>query len=433
MHREGLHPLLAADYTPERGYGVEKIDHEGFENIYFVIPKPLPMSKEDISDIPHASLVKSLRKAFSALNAQKSLDQMDSVDQLISTLISRQEALSSSRIEGTFSTIDEIFSTESDELLKTEVENKKTDALSILAYAKAMEIIMKKISLEKEKGVTLRLFEEIHRSIVSKDPSYKYIPGKLRAESEPGSVVQIGGVRRREDSVYNPAPPKRVHQLMKEFISWLSNEAIREEGDGGLGIPLPLRMALAHAHFEAIHPFSDGNGRVGRFIWAIQMILSGLTPIYISGFIEASKDGYYAGLKAYQQKLDILPLLDYISDGLVASKNEEDKTREALKILFEEWKTRGKFRQNSAAERLLPKLLGMPILGAEEVTKILSVTLATAIGGLEKLAETGILKETTGRQRRKKWAAHEVLTILKRPFGMLPSEALEIAAQRANI
>ncbi len=434
MRRDDLHCDLKAQFSIEKGYGVEKIDDGGkdksLQNIYFVIPKPLPKDKDGIRDLPKAPLAKALKKAFSVLNEQKSLEEMDGIDRLISSLINRQEALSSSRIEGTFATIDELFSTESDLQGGEAKTTEKSDALSILGYAKVMDIIFERIVLHKEKGVTLALFQEIHKSIVAKDPTYLYTPGQLRSPGRPGSIVQIGGLGRREESTYNPAPPAHVTWLMDNFVGWLSYAGIREEGDAGIGIPLPLRMAMAHAHFEAIHPFTDGNGRVGRIIWPIQMLLSDLVPIHISGFIEAEKSGYYDGLKAYQQKLDLIPLVDYIADALVSSKQEAEKTRKALKLLPDTWSARVKTRKGSSAEQILALLLRLPVLGAEEAAGLLGVSLQAALTALDRLKEEGVLKEISGRKRRKKWAAHEVLTILKRPYGLSPEEALELRREK---
>jgi len=426
MRVEDLHPDLRHEYTEEKGWGVQKIPAEGYENIPFVIPRSLPRSMEEMKTLPQAELREALSRAFSAINSQKDLSEMDGIDQLISRLIHRQEALSSSRIEGTFSTIDELFSAESD--LRDKVPDlQKPDALSILGYAKVMDLIFDRIKVQKEKGITVSLFQEIHKSIVSSDPSYYAVPGEFRKMGEPGGIVQIGGIRRKEESIYNPAPPIHVGWLMDAFVGWLSDEDIREEGDAGLGIPLPIRMTLAHGHFEAIHPFPDGNGRVGRLIWPIQMIMSGIAPIHISGFIEAEKEGYYEGLKAYQQKLNLLPLLKYLSDALASSKLEEEKTRKALKELPAIWQARVRPRKGSSAEKLMPLLLSLPVISAEEASRELGVTLAAAISGLERLNEEGVIEEITGRQRRKKWSAHEVLTILKRPYGLSPQDALKLS------
>jgi Fic family protein len=159
----------------------------------------------------------------------------------------------------------------------------------------------------------------------------------------------------------------------------------------------------------------------------MQMLMSGIAPIYISGFIEAEKSGYMDGLKAYQQKLNIMPLLEFIADALVSSKREEEASRTALKLLPESWAQRSKVRKGSSAERILSELLAHPVMSAEQASQILQVSLQAALTGLQRLEEDGILKVLTKTQRRKKWAAHEVLTILKRPFGQSPTEAIEEA------
>lgn len=425
MRIQDLHPDLSQQFSYDRKFGVLKSDVGGYENIYFVIPRPLPVSKTDsvIAKMPNTLLRRASVKAFAAINSQKNLEEMDGTDRLISRLIHRQEALSSSRIEGTFSTIDEIFNTESS-MRTHDSQTHKTDALSILSYAKVMDLIFERVKDEKEKGITLSLFNQIHSAIVSSDPSYYAVPGELRTPGKDGAIVQISRSFRKEESTYNPAPPQHVKWIMEDFVAWLADVNIREEGDAGLGISLPIRMALAHAHFEAIHPYPDGNGRVGRLIWPIQMILSGIAPIHISGYIEAEKEGYYEGLKAYQQRLDPLPLINYLAEALASSKIEEEMTRSAIRELPNAWFERVRPRKGSTADRILPLLLSLPILSAEETTAELGVSLPAALAGLESLQKAGILEESTGRQRRKKWVAREVLTVLNRPYGLSPKDAL---------
>jgi Fic family protein len=425
VNRNELHHELNQEYTSELGYGIEKISHPDYKNIWFVIPPPLPRSQAYLSQFPRASVLPLLSKARRVLNETKTFVDMDNTDHLLSFLIIRQEAVASSRIEGTFSTIDEAFSNPS---LDAEVHSPHT--LSVIGYARAMEQIIQKISKEKFTAISHELFRSLHKAIIDLDPSYEAIPGEYREEGRPGAIVQIGGLRRREESTYNPAPPRHVPTLMNNFIEWLSSAEIQEEDDAGMGLPLPLRMAIGHAHFEAIHPFSDGNGRVGRMIWPMQMVLAGLSPLQLSTFIEANKDGYYDGLKAFQKQLDPLPLLDYIGDALNGSHLETQRTKEAILRLPLEWKKRLTARRHSTAERLLERLIQMPVFSAQEVMSQLKVTLPAALNALKQLQHDGIISEKSGRQRKQKFVADEVLAIVGRKYGTTPDEALTLLAER---
>jgi Fic family protein len=422
LKRDELHSQLNIEYDPKLGYGIEKIDHPDYKNIWFVVPRPLPCTQDYLKTLPRKELTSLLSKARRVLNESQSFSEMDEIDRLVALLITRQEAVASSRIEGTYSTIDEVFSNPD-----TDEEQEYTpDTMSVIGYARSMEELIIKISKEKFAGITNQLFQNIHRAIIALESRYDGIPGEYRMPGRPGAIVQIGGLRRKEESTYNPAPPRHVQALMNRFIAWLSDPIIQEDDDAGMGIPLPLRMAIGHAHFESIHPFMDGNGRVGRMIWPMQMILAGHAPIHLSGFIEANKDGYYDGLKAFQKGLNPLPLLDYIGDALVGSHAEAQRTKEAIKNLPTDWKTRITARRNSAAERLLPHLIASPVMGVQEVMTLLKVTLPAAVAALKQLEKDGIVTEKSGRQRKQKYAAEEVLTVVGRSYGLSPVDALAL-------
>ncbi len=422
MKRDELHKRLNIEYDPKVGYGIEKIDNPNYQNIWFVIPPPLPHSQDYLKALPRKELTHLLSKARRVLNESQSFSEMDDTDRLVALLITRQEAVASSRIEGTYSTIDEVFA-------NPELDDEQeytSDTLSVIGYARAMEELIIKISKEKFSGINNELFKKIHRAIIALESRYDGIPGEYRTPGKPGSIVLIGGLRRKEESTYNPAPPRHVESLMNNFIAWLSDPVIQEDDDAGMGIPLPLRMTIGHAHFEAIHPFMDGNGRVGRMIWPMQMILAGLAPIHLSGFIEANKDGYYDGLKAFQKRLNPLPLLDYIGDALVGSHAEALKTKDAIKKLPNEWKAKITARRHSTAESLLPHLIATPVIGVQEVIAKLKVSLPTAVAALKQLEKDGIVTEKSGRQRKQKYAAEEVLAIIGRSYGVSPQDALDL-------
>ena len=426
MKREELHGLLNTEYDERRGFGVEKVDHPDYQNVWFVVPPPLPQDMAFTKKLPAKKLTELLAKSRRTLNRAKPFAPDDELDLLAAKLIVRQEALASSRIEGTYSTIDEVFSRPGE-------DDVSSDTLAVIGYARAMEGVFKSVAREGFAGVTCELFRRIHRAIVSLDTGYAGLPGEFRAPNLPGSVVQIGGLRRKEESSYNPAPPRHVGRLMDEFVRWLGNPHMQESDDAGLGIPLPLRMVVAHAHFEAIHPFSDANGRVGRVIWPVQMILAGLSPLHLSGFIEVEKDGYYEGLKAWQKRLDPVPLLDYMGIALAESQIEQDKTKEALSGLPNQWRAKVSARRDSTAEKLINHLIAMPVLGVDEVMQIMGVSLPTAMAALDRLKTDGILVEKTKKRRRLRYVADDVLAILGRPFGQSTAEAIAIARRRRTI
>jgi Fic family protein len=197
---------------------------------------------------------------------------------------------------------------------------------------------------------------------------------------------------------------------------------MRGEGMQVMTQSLITRMAVAHAHFEAVHPFRDGNGRVGRLLLPLMMAAQGEVPLYLSPYIEVHKDAYYASLKAAQQKLNWETATAFIADAISGTVGELLVTRKALKTLEASWATRRKFRSGSAAARSLDLLAYYPVITAKRLGEHLKVSYPAAMTAIEQLSDAGILQEKTGYKRNRVFVAPEVLTIINRPFGEDPLE-----------
>jgi len=217
----------------------------------------------------------------------KRLGAQSPIDKLLSYYFVRREAVESSRLEGTWSTIDEVLTPGADQNDGPNADGRH----SVRGYASALETHLARAAELHEKVFTQETVRRIHAEIVAKDPNLRGEPGVLRAPGRGRAVVQIGGSFRKEESTYNPAPPAFVASSLKSVLDWLADGALAQRGDAGVsGFTLPVRLALAHAHFEAVHPFPDGNGRVGRALWPLQMACSDKMPLYLSGFVEAYKN-----------------------------------------------------------------------------------------------------------------------------------------------
>jgi Fic family protein len=238
-------------------------------------------------------------------------------------------------------------------------------------------------------------------------------------------VVQIGSFGRKEDSLYNPAPPAHVERCLKDVLDWMSDESILQLGDAGMGMVLPIRMAVGHSHFEAVHPFSDGNGRVGRMLWALQMVAAGRLPLYLSSYVETERTEYGEALQEAQKRLSYRRIIDLICRAIIASTEEETVTLQTLQSLPELWQERGRFRSESAAARALELLLRMPVLTVRLLADELGIWLPAAIAGIKRLEESGVVRDRSGRGRRRIYAAEEVINLLSRPFGAEIDVALE--------
>jgi Fic family protein len=343
--------------------------------------------------------------------AQAALARVDAIaaelkdPYLVSRVLTRREAVSSSSMEGTNSTLDEILSIE-----EGGDEETRSAARQVRDYATALDGLVPRAQTEKYGIFTLELVRDLHRTVMKGDPDYEDTPGEIRDR-----VVWIGGQGNIAYSTWNPPPPEDVEPCLLQTIEYMRNEGLQSMTQG-----LITRMAVAHAHFEAVHPFRDGNGRVGRLLLPLMMAAEGRVPLYLSPYIEAHKDAYYQSLKAAQQRLDWTAAIGFMADAIVGTVEELMVTRQALADLKVIWLGRRKFRRGSAPMLALDLLTHYPVVTAKRLSDLLGVSIPQATQAVRQLEESGILSERTGHRRNRIFAAEEALAIINRPFGEPP-------------
>ena len=224
----------------------------------------------------------------------------------VTRVLVRDEATRSSAIEGTQTTLDELLN--ADAAIEEAEQRGEADAMrgelgTVRAYAVALEQ-----RLAVPGAIDSEAIEALHRDVFARSDEYadgrKGRPGKWRDR-----VVWIGGGSDISRSTFNPPPPALVPRLIEEHVDWL-----RKTADGPAMLATPIRLALAHAHFEAIHPFSDGNGRIGRMLLSLMLAAEGHVPVPLSRVLEADRTRYYEALRQAQQKLDFVPLAVLMCD-----------------------------------------------------------------------------------------------------------------------
>lgn len=323
---------------------------------------------------------------------------------VVSRILSRQEAVSSSAIEGTHSTLDEVLAGE-----ETQDDEARAEVRQVRKYATTVTRFIKQAHLLGNEVFSANLVRRLHKRIMEDDPDYLDPPGTLREVS-----VWIGG-RDMAYSIFNPPPASEVPACLHDTVRYM-----RAEGMHAIQQSIITRMALAHAHFEAVHPFRDGNGRVGRMLLPIMMAADGYTPLYLAPYIEANKAAYVEALKAAQQRLDWPSMVGFVSDAVVGSANELFATRGALEVLSTRWKARRAFRRGSSSLRALEILPQYPVITISRLATLLKVTYPAAATAVAQLEEVKALEERTGYTRNRVFAAPEALSILNRPFGEDP-------------
>lgn len=416
MRIEDLAPKLRKPYNETRGYGVEKGRQGSLKNIWFVIPPPPPEGN------PAGLKPSLLKEANHVLTQLPQIESLEIIDRLVLGLLVKREALQSSRMEGTFSTIEQVL-TPGELFAKKE----KSARASVVGYAHALESTFAQASQSGVKIFTADLVRRLHREMMVHDPEYRGKPGLFRNEIGEGVYVTIGGLGRPENSTYNPSPPAHILSGLKTHLSWLSDDVRVDLSRAGMGPSLVVALARAHWHFEAIHPFPDGNGRVGRMLMTLQMVCEGFAPLYLSGYIEANKKEYSNSLQQAQTKLDETALIHFLAEAVIASWDESQKTKSALLTLPDRWEERAKFRGDSAAKRALRELLAAPIITIKHLEKRLGVSNPAALRAIDQLCEAKILRERTGFARNRIFAAEEVIELLARRFGEPPETALQKA------
>lgn len=373
-----------------------------YDNHYGVVPSPPP---EDGIDI--LGVLKSHEGATRALATVDALSKETGDPYLFSRVLTRREAVSSSSIEGTNSTLDELLAVE-----EGADDQAKDEARQVRDYAVVLDRVLRDAKRDGAKIFTLDLLTSLHAEVMKSDPKFRETPGQFRS-----TVVWIGGPGNIAYSTWNPPPPEDIEPCLRQTVDYLRNEGMQQMTQS-----LVTRMAVAHAHFEAVHPFVDGNGRVGRMLLPLMMAAEGHVPLYLSPYIDANKTGYYSSLKAAQQQLRWDALVGFLSDAIVKTVDELLITRKSLGRLRHSWLTRRRFRKGSAALRALDLLPHFPVVTAKRLADMLKVSAPQIMQALAQLEEARILKERTGYARNRIFAAEEALAVINRPFGEPPMD-----------
>jgi Fic family protein len=372
-----------------------------YESHYGVVPPPPPLSPITLAgpDGRH-------RMAMQALDRLKLVAAELKDPYVVSRVLTRREAVSSSAIEGTNSTLDELLTIEENDGI-----GHGTATRQVRDYALALDRFIPRLHSSGPGDFTLDLILDLHREVMGHDRDYKDRPGDLRQR-----VVWIGGLHIAQ-STFNPPPPDLVPEVLEATLAYL-----RADGPHAQSQSIVTRMAIAHAHFEAVHPFRDGNGRVGRLLLPLMLAAEDYVPLYLSPYIEANKRAYYDALAAAQQRLHWEDMIGFIADAIIGSEKELTITRRALEALGQQWAGSTRLRQGSAAQRALTLLPHYPVVSIRRLARLLDISFAAASNGVQQLVAAGILTERTGYARNRLYVARRALNIINRPFGVDPEE-----------
>jgi len=226
--------------------------------------------------------------------------------------------------------------------------------------------------------------------------------------------VWIGPTLRIEDATFVPAPPARVNGCMDEMAASILQYAPRE--DDQTVLPILAQLAIAHAQFETIHPYHDGNGRTGRLLLPLMLAAEGYPPLYLSGALLRAKSQYYAALASVQLQGEWGPWLELLGHAVVESCDESISIAEDLLALAERWEQDLRsYRADSATRRLPRFLIGHPVLSVQQAAAGLRISVPAANAALNNLLAAGIVSLVNERQWGRVFQATQVLRRLDQP------------------
>jgi Fic family protein len=316
----------------------------------------------------------------------------------------RREAVFSSRIEGTQSTLGELLAAEAG----AAVERSPDDLREVGNYVVALEYGIERL---KTLPLSLRLVRELHEKLMTGVRGQHATPGEFRRTQNwigrPGDTLA--------QAAYVPPPPDFLGESLSAWEKFLHDRML----------PPLIHAALAHYQFEAIHPFLDGNGRVGRLLITLELCERDVLPaplLSLSAFFEATHADYYDGLRGVSEKGDWLNWLQYFLNGVARQAEDAVSRAERINALLASW--RNKLSGDPGAKvafRMLDMLGGNPFVtprGAEKHLGLAYNTVMRAIGQLENL---GIIKEVSGAKRDRAYCAQKLLVILEEPAQLSPA------------
>lgn len=366
----------------------------GGERVRAFLPMPLPPSPPLALDGPLRS---TLEEAALSLGRLDGMSTLLPDPTLFTYLYTRKEAVLSSRIEGTQSSLSDLLLFEIEESPGVPLD----DVIETSNYVAALEHGRRR--LDEGTPLSNRLIREVHGVLLSPDRGSSRDPGHFRR-----SQTWIGGTR-PGNAAFVPPPHTAVRRCMGHLERFLH---AREDD-----LPTLVRIALAHAQFETIHPFRDGNGRVGRLLVTLLLLDAGVLAeplLYLSLYLKQHKSTYYALLNEVRETGDWEAWLQFFLEGVRVTAEGAVSTSRRLLDLFANHRgvVEGAGRRAGSALRVYAALRARPILSITGAAERAGLSFSAASSAMDLLVDRGIARETTGKRRGRLFVYDEYVAIL---------------------
>ncbi|HOT91454.1 MAG TPA: Fic family protein [Anaerolineae bacterium] len=360
------------------------------------VPHPLPPS------LPADwELTRALSEADRALSELAGLGRTIPNPHLLIGPFVRREAVLSSRIEGTQANIADLYAYEVGQLPLPGLEAPpEADVREVLNYVNALEYGLKRL---ETLPVSLRLMRELHERLLAGVRGEYATPGEFRRSQNwigpPGCTLN--------EATFVPPPVPQMHEALDALEKYLHSDDV---------YPPLLRLALVHHQFEAIHPFVDGNGRIGRLLLSLLLVQWELLPLpllYLSAYFYRHRQDYYDLLLGVSARGAWRDWLLFFLRGVAEQAGDAAARARRLQDLRETWHQRlAQTRSSALLIRLVDALFDRPILTIPQAQRLLDVTYPSAQRNVEKLVQAGILQLTGEAVYGKTYMATEIMNVI---------------------
>jgi len=367
------------------------------ESVQAFVPHPLPPADPALASESFVELNRQAELALARLSGVSGL--VPSVDWLLYSAI-RKEALLTSQIEGTQATLTDLF----DEEAGFAVSN-SDDVEEVTNYLRAFRLVQDNLRSPQGLPISVRLLCEAHRLLLDGARGSGKQPGELRR-----SQNWIGGTR-PGNAVFVPPPADRLAELLSDMEQFIHNTSP--------ALPPLVKIALVHAQFETIHPFLDGNGRIGRLLIAALLENWGLLTeplMYLSGYLKQHQAEYYRRLSIIRTDGDWESWAAFFLEGVATAATDAERSIISIASLVAGDRRRllESPKAGPASYRLFEMLPMMPRFTVERVRQKLDTSFPTANAAVKVLEDLGIVTEMTGQKTNRSYSYQPYIELLTR-------------------